>query len=225
MVRAGSQAVKEEVASIPGHLSDLRRSLAGQGVLEDAGGVYHLTQDYPFNSPSTAAGVLLGRSANGRIEWKDAKGRTLREIEEAIQPLRTEDRPRWEVPADRTKQLRRRVQRAYSLEDHRAKMGPGSLRLFEDLRAAILALGDDVAEKVMRHYVAYGRLRNFCEIVGKRSKLDVFIDGPVVDSRGLGQHYSQIGHWGTGDLRVEVRDQMQLAGVLELIEQAYRLQG
>ncbi len=83
VVRAGSQAVKEEVASIPGYLSDLRQSLLEQGVLEDAGTVYRLTQDYLFNSPSTAAGVLLGRSANGRTEWKDASGRTLREIQEA----------------------------------------------------------------------------------------------------------------------------------------------
>lgn len=49
----------------------------------DEGAYYRLTQDYTFNSPSTAAGVLLGRSANGRIEWSDAQGRTLKEIQEA----------------------------------------------------------------------------------------------------------------------------------------------
>jgi hypothetical protein len=27
--------------------------------------------------------VLLGRSANGRLDWKDATGRTLKEIQEA----------------------------------------------------------------------------------------------------------------------------------------------
>jgi len=82
VVRRGSQAVKDEVASIHGYLSELRRSLLAQGVLADAGAVYRLTQDYTFNSPSTAAGVLLGRSSNGRIEWKDATGRTLKEIQE-----------------------------------------------------------------------------------------------------------------------------------------------
>jgi len=83
IVRVGSQAVKEEVPSIHGYLSELRRALVNQGVLEDAGSIYRLTQDYTFDSPSTAAGVLLGRSANGRQEWKDAKGRTLKEIQEA----------------------------------------------------------------------------------------------------------------------------------------------
>ncbi|MDP1650160.1 MAG: GIY-YIG nuclease family protein [Rubrivivax sp.] len=34
-----------------------------------------------FTSPSTAAAVLLGRSANGRNEWKDAQGRPLKELQ------------------------------------------------------------------------------------------------------------------------------------------------
>ncbi len=83
VVRAGSAAVKAEVPSIHAYLVDLRRALVEKGVLTDSGDVYRLAQDYSFNSPSTAAGVLLGRSANGRIEWKDAQGRTLKQIQEA----------------------------------------------------------------------------------------------------------------------------------------------
>lgn len=45
--------------------------------------LYQFTQDYSFSSPSTAAAVVLGRSANGRIEWKAADGRTLKELQEA----------------------------------------------------------------------------------------------------------------------------------------------
>lgn len=83
VVRAGAHAVKGEVASIHAYLSELRQALLAEGVLEEAGALYRLTQDYTFNSPSTAAGVLLGRTANGRTEWKDAKGRTLKAIQEA----------------------------------------------------------------------------------------------------------------------------------------------
>ena len=82
VVRKGSTVVKTETTSIPDYLVDLRRTLLEQEVLEDAGGILRLTQDYTFPSPSTAAGVVLARSANGRIEWKDRKGRTLREIQE-----------------------------------------------------------------------------------------------------------------------------------------------
>jgi hypothetical protein len=41
-----------------------------------------MSEDYTFSSPSLAAAVLLARSANGRIEWKDDQGRTLKEIQE-----------------------------------------------------------------------------------------------------------------------------------------------
>lgn len=83
VVRAGSRAVKREVPSCQAHIVELRRLLVEQGVFSADGETYRMTQDYTFNSPSTAAGVLLGRSANGRVEWKDARGHTLREIQNA----------------------------------------------------------------------------------------------------------------------------------------------
>jgi hypothetical protein len=52
-------------------------------VLVTQGGLYQFTQDYTFSAPSTAAAVVLGRSANGRVEWKGADGRTLKELQEA----------------------------------------------------------------------------------------------------------------------------------------------
>ena len=81
VVRAGSQAVREELDAIRPHLSTLREDLKSQGILEDDGTVLRLAKPYVFNSPSTASGVLLGRSSNGRIEWKDAEGRSLKEIQ------------------------------------------------------------------------------------------------------------------------------------------------
>jgi hypothetical protein len=53
----------------------------GNGVLATVASGYRFSQDYVFTSPSTAAAVVLGRSANGRIEWKDAQGRTLKELQ------------------------------------------------------------------------------------------------------------------------------------------------
>ena len=39
-------------------------------------------QDYTFNSPSQAAGVMLGRNANGRVQWKTESGVTLKTQQE-----------------------------------------------------------------------------------------------------------------------------------------------
>jgi hypothetical protein len=35
-----------------------------------------------FNSPSAASDMVLGRSSNGRVEWKDAQGRALKSLQE-----------------------------------------------------------------------------------------------------------------------------------------------
>lgn len=84
VVLAGSQAVKDEVPSIHRYLADMRAGLRGRGVLAADGDFLKLTQDYTFDSPSTAAGVMLGRSANGRTEWQDEQGRTLKAIQAAV---------------------------------------------------------------------------------------------------------------------------------------------
>jgi len=84
VVRSGSQAVGESVPSMQQHVRgmfDLRQELIGHGVLQREGDHFLYAQDYVFSSPSTAAAVVLGRSANGRIEWKDADGRTLKELQ------------------------------------------------------------------------------------------------------------------------------------------------
>ena len=83
IVFEGSTAAPTEVASLHDYIRKLRATLQLSGVLAVDGACLRLTQDYTFGSPSTAAATLLGRSANGRLAWKDAKGRSLKEIQEA----------------------------------------------------------------------------------------------------------------------------------------------
>ena len=83
VVLKGSQAVIETVPSIHQYMLTLRKALVAKEILSEKDGLFILTQDYRFDSPSTAAGVMLGRTANGRIEWKDEQGKTLREIQTA----------------------------------------------------------------------------------------------------------------------------------------------
>ena len=83
VVLAGSQAVKNEVTSINTYFSDQRKALLNQKLFEDTGTTYRLVGDCIFTSPSTAASVLLGSNSNGRTEWKDAEGRSLKEIQAA----------------------------------------------------------------------------------------------------------------------------------------------
>jgi hypothetical protein len=83
-----SKAVGDDkiVPSLLAHMAsvkELRDELIRQKVLIPLGENFVFTQDYVFGSPSTAAAVLMGRSANGRVDWKTADGRTLKDVQEA----------------------------------------------------------------------------------------------------------------------------------------------
>ena len=58
-------------------------AMHAEGLLETVSDdQFKLTADHLFTSPSLAADVVLGRSANGRTEWKTADGQTLKELQE-----------------------------------------------------------------------------------------------------------------------------------------------
>jgi hypothetical protein len=61
----------------------MRKALVENGVLASEGSSYIFTQDYPFSSPSMAASVLLGRSSDGRVEWRTEDGLTLKVVQES----------------------------------------------------------------------------------------------------------------------------------------------
>jgi hypothetical protein len=83
IVLKDSHALADEQPSIPRGFKEIRDELITSGVLKRENNTLVFTQDSSFSSPSTAAGVVLGRNANGRTEWKDEHGRTLKEIQEA----------------------------------------------------------------------------------------------------------------------------------------------
>ena len=86
VVKAGSRAVAEVVPSLqqnwPARTTQ-RQDLLNSGVLVTDGDALRFTQDYVFTSPTLAAVLILGRHTNGRTKWKDAQGRTLKELQEA----------------------------------------------------------------------------------------------------------------------------------------------
>lgn len=81
VVREGSESVTNEAPTIHQYMSTLRNDLLEERVLVEAGDRFRFAQDHVFGSPSTAAGVILGRTANGRVEWKTKDGRTLKDVQ------------------------------------------------------------------------------------------------------------------------------------------------
>ncbi len=54
-------------------VADIRQKLIDDGVIVD----FVFKQDHEFSSTSTAASVILGRSANGMEMWRDENGASL----------------------------------------------------------------------------------------------------------------------------------------------------
>ena len=75
VVLKDSQVASSEVPSTPLPVIKKRKDLADAGIVKDS----KFTKDYLFSSPSMAAAVIMGRSANGLIEWKKEDGTTMKD--------------------------------------------------------------------------------------------------------------------------------------------------
>lgn len=83
VVLKGSQAVLKERASAQEYPYTLasRKRLIEDGTLVQDGDHLTFTRNTEFGSPSAAATVVHGGSANGLLAWKNESGKTLKELE------------------------------------------------------------------------------------------------------------------------------------------------
>ncbi len=115
-----------------------------------------------------------------------------------------------------------------SFEDHMEDATPDLLALYEQVKAHILAQGDDITEKQLKLYVAFRRLRNF--ITGAlftkqdpQVRLWLKLDPTTVQLvDGFSIDMTNRGHWGTGDLELRIKDEETFAMAKPLIERAYQ---
>ena len=80
VVLEGSQVEIKDSPYLPASLKEMRQNLIASRIIQD--GV--LKEKQLFSSPSYAAAFLLGMQTNGRTDWKNQDGRTLKELEELI---------------------------------------------------------------------------------------------------------------------------------------------
>ncbi len=81
VVFKGSKIADSTVNSYSDTMCKLRDKLIEDGIIFEKNGIFVLQSDYLFSSPSAAAAIVMGRSANGLMEWKSKDGRVLKAIE------------------------------------------------------------------------------------------------------------------------------------------------
>jgi hypothetical protein len=84
VVFQGSTAVSEERPSTESYpyVVAQRKQLIADGSLIDKNGFLIFTKDVEFSSPSAAAVVIHGGSANGLTAWKTEGGKSLKQLDE-----------------------------------------------------------------------------------------------------------------------------------------------
>jgi predicted transport protein len=116
---------------------------------------------------------------------------------------------------------------AYKTVSEYLEQSPTALReLYDDLASFLESMGDDVQTKVTKAYIAFRRLRNFAsvEVHPQAHELLVFVkvDPDSVElEKGFTRDVRQIGHFGTGDLEIRLRDHDTLEQAKPLIQLSY----
>ena len=94
MILQQGSIVRKEWGGDPKHSASyikLFNELLDAGIIAPNGENGHITQDYAFSSPSAAAAIVAGRSANGRISWlRQGSTQTYGEWEDAALKEQTE---------------------------------------------------------------------------------------------------------------------------------------
>ncbi len=105
---------------------------------------------------------------------------------------------------------------------------PALRDIFEALRAFLLALGDDVQEKVLNYYFAFRRLHNFACVVAY-PRTNVLIIYVKVDPRNITleplftRDVTNIGHLAPGNLEITIRHMADFERAQPLLLKSYEV--
>lgn len=97
-------------------------------------------------------------------------------------------------------------------------------KLYEELKDFVLRLGDDVSENRLKLYSAFKKIKNIVcvEIFKDKLLLHIRLDPQtVIFEDGFSRNVTGIGHWGTGDVEVSIKNNEDIEKVKTLIERAY----
>ncbi|EQB99876.1 hypothetical protein B738_14742 [Photorhabdus temperata subsp. temperata M1021] len=100
--------------------------------------------------------------------------------------------------------------------------------LYEQLKSYVISLGDEVQYKELKLYDAFRRIRNFVcaavyPITDPHIRMWLKLNPNNINlEEGFSRDVTNIGHWGTGDVELIVRNEHDLNKAKILIEQAYQ---
>ena len=114
--------------------------------------------------------------------------------------------------------------KVYTEEDHLKSVDDKVKEMYSELKAAILALGNDIETRTKKKYLAFRRKQAFVSIVFLRSKLKVYLNvemNQINDPLKKARDVKDIGHYSSGETEITIKDRNEISYTLTLIKQAY----
>ena len=111
-------------------------------------------------------------------------------------------------------------------EEYLAKATPQLKELYEAVRDHMTDLGDDVQERILKWYIAYKRLKNIATIQLQTQKNSLLMwlpldPGDITLEEGFSRSVRDVGHHGTGDLELTIRNLDDLDKAKPLIQKSF----
>ena len=115
-----------------------------------------------------------------------------------------------------------------TVSDHLAQADSDQKDLFEALKDFLIALGDDVQMKTLKHYFAFKRIKNFAvvEIHTQTKQILVYVkvDPDSINlEKGFTRDMKNIWHFGSGDLEITISSDADLEKAKDLLIKSYEV--
>lgn len=113
----------------------------------------------------------------------------------------------------------------YSLDSY--ELNDINRTLFELLDKRIMNLSPDVKREFKKMYIAYKMDTNFVDVIIQKQRLRLSLNmkfSEIYDPNHMCRDIAKYGHWGNGDVELYFEHATDIDQVMELVEQAYRLQ-
>lgn len=128
------------------------------------------------------------------------------------------------VEAGRKAALTRRTA-TYTLEEHFEGLNEDMQELFETIRDNIIGLDSSIEETPKKKYIAYKTSQNFACLQASKNRIILYLklDPSQIDPLPKqGRDVREIGHFGTGDFELTIKDLKDFEETKYLINEAYK---
>ena len=113
----------------------------------------------------------------------------------------------------------------YTLEQHFENLDNNVLELFNTIRDFIISLDSSIEETPKKNYVAYKTSQNFVCLQTYKKKITLYLklnSDEIETIPEQGRDVKSIGHFGTGDFELTIKDLKDFEETKHLINEAYK---